>query len=268
MEANVKMQLGDKLYDACRAGTLNNVLACIALHREKDPSYRLPLSAMMYVSVGGDNEDIVRYCLDNGGCITESVMRILLIARATKTFKLFNQTKGFDIDFFIPWFGDILSNVAMKDDYEWTELCLKNGADPNLNLIDEYKTVLAAVAESSSVKIAKLLIEHGADVKFSKAIVLAAQEGKLDMVQLLIENGADIDVVGIEHPTDERFTEDMASALFNAVRGGHLEVARYLLEMGANVNVGNINGKTPLSIAREKNYSTITELLLSFDARF
>jgi hypothetical protein len=89
-------------------------------------------------------------------------MKILLIARATETLKLLIKIEAFDINYFIPWFGDILSNVAVKDDYEWTKLCLENGANPNLNLVDEHKSILAAVAENASVKIAALLIEHRA----------------------------------------------------------------------------------------------------------
>jgi ankyrin repeat protein len=104
-------------------------------------------------------------------------------------------------------------------------------------------------------------------VQSSKALVLAAREGKLDMVQFLVEHGADVDEVGIEHLTDHRVTADMASVLFNAVQGGHLEVVEYLLKMGAKVDLGNIDGRTPLSIAEGKNYSAITALLYSFNAK-
>jgi hypothetical protein len=47
MEAKIKTELGDKLYDACKAGTLDDVLACITPHRENDSSYHIYLFAMM-----------------------------------------------------------------------------------------------------------------------------------------------------------------------------------------------------------------------------
>ena len=46
---------------------------------------------------------------------------------------------------------------------------------------------------------AELLIEYGAKVQGSGAIVMAAEEGKVEMVRSLLGKGADVDEIGIEH---------------------------------------------------------------------
>ena len=46
-----------------------------------------------------------------------------------------------DVNYYIPWFGDILSNVGTKNDLEWAKFCLDHGANPNQNLVDEHKRI-------------------------------------------------------------------------------------------------------------------------------
>lgn len=41
---------------------------------------------------------------------------------------------------YIPWLGDILSNVAAVDDVEWAELCSAHAEDQNRRLVDEHKS--------------------------------------------------------------------------------------------------------------------------------
>lgn len=146
---------------------------------------------------------------------------------------------------------------------EWTSLCLQHGANPNLNLVDEHKSLLAAVAELASVDIARLLIERGgATVKGSGAIVMAAEEGKLDMVQLLLEKGADVNEVGIEHPTDPRYHEDVGSALHRAVWGKKEEVVRFLLGVeGVDLRLKDGLGRTAMQLAEEGGDKEIIEML-------
>ncbi len=261
MAAKLKASLGDELFNACANGDLDAVTALITRSRTADPSYTPPFSSMLYAATTQDRANVAKYCLDNGAAVSRDVMRELLISRAKETYILFLDTKAIDIDYYTPWFGDILSNVATKDDFEWARLCVSRGADPNLNLVDEHKSILAGVAETASVEMARLLIEHGARVKGSGAIVMAAEEGKLDMVTFLLDKGADIDEIGIEHPTDPRFREDMGSALHRAVVGGHEAVVKFLVDKGADVNLKDVMGRTPLALAQARGNSAIVELL-------
>lgn len=186
--------------------------------------------------------------------------------RATETYKFLLGRKAVDVNYYIPWFGDILSHCATRDDFEWVRLCLDYGADPNQNLVDEHKSILAAVAELASVKMAALLIKHRARVMGSGAIVMAAQQGKMEMLKMLLNEGADINEIGIEHPTDPRFKADMGSALHRAVEGGHEAIVKFLLESGANARLKDPMGRTPAALATEKGNERIVEMLSERDA--
>lgn len=267
MESKITAALGEELCEACVTGDLDAIKAFISRHQAANDAYPPPWPALMYTATSKDHASIVQYCLDNGAQVTDDVVKILLINRSKETYTLLLDAKAIDINYYIPWFGDVLGNVATDDDREWTGFCLRRGADPNKNLRDEHKTLLAAVAELASVETVKMLVEDGgAAVRGSGAIIMAAEEGKLDMVKYLLDNGADINEVGIEHPTDERYKEDMGSALHKAVGGGHEDVVRFLLDKGADVSLKDPLGRTPMILALPKNNAGIVELLKAYGA--
>lgn len=90
---------------------------------------------------------------------------------------------------------------------------------------------------------AALLLDHGANLKNSGAIVAAAAAGKTEMVQFLLKRGADIDEIGIHHPTDRRYDERMGSALHQAIWKGHNELLSLLLKEGADVHLRDIQSE-------------------------
>ncbi|KAL8943250.1 MAG: hypothetical protein Q9211_001045 [Gyalolechia sp. 1 TL-2023] len=218
---------------------------------------------MLRVAIVGDHVHVAKFCLDHHASIDPQMMRTLLISRASSVYEMLLDSHAVDVNFYIPWFGDILANVARDNHFEMTRLCLSHGADPNRNLVDEHMSILAAVAgsEHGSVQMAKLLIDHGAVVKGSGAIVMAAEEGKLDMVRFLLEVGADINEVGIEHPTDPRFQEDMGTALHRAAFGGYVDLVKFLMTNGADKGVKDPTGRTALDLPREKGNGGIATLL-------
>ena len=261
MEAKLKATLGDELHQACEDGDLDTIVEYIRLQKAENHSYTPPLSEILSTAIIKDRLNVTRYCHENGAVVTHIIMRLILLCRAKKTYLFFLESKAVDVDYYIPWFGDILSFVAREDDFEWAELCLAHGANPNLNLVDDYKSILAAVAELSSVKMATLLVANGARVKGSGALVLAAEEGKLDMVQYLLDQGADVDEIGIENPTDERHEEEVGSALHRAAYRGHEDIARVLLEKGANVELKDMRGRTALDLAHTGKHEKLEALL-------
>ena len=262
MEAKLRAKLGDELHQACEDGDLDTIVKYIRLQKAVNHSYTPPLSEILYTAIGKDRLNVIRYCHENGAVVTQGIMRQILLCRAKKTYLFFLESKAVDVDYYIPWFGDILSWVAREDNLEWAELCLAHGANPNRNLVDEYKSILAAVAELSSVQMATLLVANGAQVKGSGALVLAAEEGKMHMVQFLLDQGADVDEIGIEHPTDKRYEEDVGSALHRAAYKGHEDITRILLEKGANVKLKDMMGRTALDLAHAGKHEKL-EVLLS-----
>ena len=167
MDAELKASMGDELYDACIKGNLDAVTASIAQSKAANPSFSPPLSKIMYAAASQEHVSVVKSCLDNGAAVNPDMMRILLINRARELYIFLLETKAVDVNYYIPWWGDILSNVASSDELDWAKLCLDHGADPNQNLVDEHKSILAAVAELGSVEMAALFIQHDARVNGS-----------------------------------------------------------------------------------------------------
>ena len=253
----------NELPRACARGDSSSVTALISRLQTSEPSYNPPFQSMLYSATNHDRVNVAKYCVEHGAAISSEIMNILLIARSKAVYEFFLNTKIVDVNFWIPNFRDVLSVVARKNVFEWARLCLSHGVDPNMNSVDRRMSILASVAEfeRGSVEMAALLIEHGAKVNGSCAIVMAAEEGKLDMVGLLLEKGAGIDEVGIEHPMDPRYIEDVGSALHRAVVGGHSDIVKFLLEKGANMDLKDGLGRTALELAEESGNHRILEML-------
>ena len=76
-------------------------------------------------------------------------------------------------------------------------------------------TALEFAASEGKKECVKLLIEYGANVRNSEALVLASEHGYLDVVRLLLEKGAD---------------SSSKESLIRAVRGGNSLVVKQLLQ--------------------------------------
>lgn len=263
MESQPRTQLGEELWRLCTEGTAEAVRSYISQQRAANPSYTPPLSAIMQVATSRDRADIVAYCLKQGTKVTDPIMSSLVSSGAYQTHKVLVESNAVAIDRYVPWFGTVLAVAAAGGKYEWTKFCLEHGADPNKDKVEEYKTVLAAAAEGGHVDVVTLLLEHGAKMEGSGTIVIAAEAGKTETIEFLLQNGANIHEIGVEHPTDERETEDMGSALHKAVDGGHKETVKFLLDNGADVNLKDVQGRTALKLARQSNRSAIAALLES-----
>ncbi|EYE90702.1 ankyrin repeat domain-containing protein, partial [Aspergillus ruber CBS 135680] len=217
--------LDDELLFICESDqpdTLENVIQQRALIT---PDYIPPLSTIMAAAVYHDSSAIVANCLSKKTKVVDPIMTFIAQRGAWKSYKLIIEAGAIDINYVIPWYGDILSTVATNNDLKMAQFCLEHGADPNRNRVDEYKTVIAATAELGYVDMVALLLEYGAVLKGSGAIVLAAEEGEIEMVRFLLERGADVDEVGVEDPLDERTKEDVGSAMHHAIENSHGEVA-------------------------------------------
>lgn len=72
-----------------------------------------------------------------------------------------------------------------------------------------------------------------------------------DIIKLLLSEGADINARNV----------DGNSALLFALKDGDCELARLLIKKGADYNIMNEKGETPASIAIEKGYDIVLELM-------
>jgi ankyrin repeat protein len=163
------------------------------------------------------------------------------------------------------------------------KLLLEKGVDVNSKATENNITALFPASQNGHTEVVKLLLGKGADVNAkatsdgATALWMASQNGHTEVVKLLLERGANVNV---------KKTDDDATALYVASQNGHTEVVKLLLEKGANVNAKakmdtgrrfaekTQNGpflyaptkveyeyRSPLSIAKERGYTKIIELL-------
>ncbi|XP_064896820.1 ankyrin-1 isoform X9 [Columba livia] len=122
-------------------------------------------------------------------------------------------------------------------------------------------TPLHCAARNGHVRIAEILLDHGAAIQAKtknglSPIHMAAQGDHLDCVRLLLQYSAEIDDITLDHLTP----------LHVAAHCGHHRVAKLLVEKGAKPNARALNGFTPLHIACKKNHIRVMELLLKTGA--
>ena len=75
-----------------------------------------------------------------------------------------------------------------------------------------------------------------------------------DIARILIEHGADVNVRAVNDLTP----------LHTAAARGNLESAKLLLDHGADINATTTDGKTPLSYAQDHNHPEMAEFLSAF----
>ncbi|KAH9083695.1 hypothetical protein EDB83DRAFT_2669650 [Lactarius deliciosus] len=116
-------------------------------------------------------------------------------------------------------------------------------------------TPLYRASAPGSLKVAQVLIKHGANVNAlhtpgSRPLHVASFAGRLEILRLLVAGGADVNA-----------QEGDWTPIHWASYQGHLEVVRFLLENGADPNVRLWNG-TALHLALECDHSEVAQLLL------
>jgi ankyrin repeat protein len=126
------------------------------------------------------------------------------------------------------------------------------------------RTALLLAIETSSEKMVKLLLSHGADPHQAATRGLkrtplqqACEVGNFNVVNLLLEWGADVN----EAPA----LDSGATSLQLASMSGNIRIAKLLLSRGANVHApkARVNGKTALEGAAENGRMHMIETLRS-----
>jgi len=109
-------------------------------------------------------------------------------------------------------------------------------------------------------EVAKLLIEHGADVNIHNSIFQtlyqALQSDRPKLTQLLLEHGVDINFLG----------KDGNTLMHLASERGDLEVTQWLLDLGAGVHAQNSEGQTPFQVMSRRGKHEVAQLLLEHTA--
>jgi hypothetical protein len=134
---------------------------------------------------------------------------------------------------------------------------LRRGANPNAK--EDGSTPLHLAVLKEHADIAKLLLEHGADVNAKDKyggtpLHRAVLTEDADVVTLLLEHGADVNA-------KDKYG---GTPLHLAAAKGHADIARLLLEHGADPSIKDNEGSTPLDIARRKGYAVVARVIEEF----
>ena len=167
--------------------------------------------------------------------------------------------------------GDAVVIAVVRHDTKLLTYLLEHGGDPGRSMESPKHYFcflpLEFAAMSSTETIARLLIEHGATLKHTAALQLAARRRRerLEMVRLLVEAG--IDVNGVEDDTSvNQYGVNPAAqetALHSAARGGYKDVIEFLLEHGADPEKKDASGYTAVDRASDEKLDEIVCLLRS-----
>ena len=161
----------------------------------------------------------------------------------------------------------LLHKACKKNNYKYAETLLQNGANVDIQGIDEWGyTPLHWAAQEGNDKIIKLLKSHNAkmdklDKKGCSTLERAYENDKFETMKTLINCGADPNIfVG----NDRRY-----SLLHEACVNNKYKHAEVLLQNGANVDIQTIDewGSTPLHWAAEKGNNDIIRLLTKYNAK-
>lgn len=144
---------------------------------------------------------------------------------------------------------------------EVAKVLLEAGANPNA--LDQQRYDLITIAAvNNDVEMIEVGLEYGADPTNitspydGTALIAAAHLGHVETVQTLIDASAPLD-----HVNNLGWTALIEAIVLGDGGERHTAVVEALIKAGANVNLADGTGKTPLSLARARNYEAIVGLL-------
>jgi ankyrin repeat protein len=136
-------------------------------------------------------------------------------------------------------------------------------------------------ARTGNVAVAKLLVEHGADVnrrehyRNQSAVMWAAAEGHADMVAFLVSKRADLTVRALANDWETQISSEPRvqyrptgglTPLLYAARAGCLACVSAMVDAGVDVDRPNPDGMTPMMMALDNGYPGVARYLLDHGA--
>jgi uncharacterized protein len=151
--------------------------------------------------------------------------------------------------------------------HEAVRALLRLGADPNRLEFGRYDIVtIAAVANDLAAL--KIALDGGGNPRAitsiydGTALIAAAHLGHAEVVRMLIAAGAPLD-----HVNNLGWTALMESIVLGDGGKAHTDTLEALVKAGANIDIPDRDGVTPLSHARRRGFTAMTDILERAGAR-
>jgi hypothetical protein len=116
-----------------------------------------------------------------------------------------------------------------NDDVEMVKTLIDAGIDVNASQEKLVDGPLNTALSFGNAKVARYLLEHGADPNQGRTLIAAANAGSVELVSLLLDYGADLHTC---HPNELTGGTPM-NALGQAILYGHKDLEKFLREKGA-----------------------------------
>ena len=154
--------------------------------------------------------------------------------------------------------GDVtpLHLASLYGHVEVARMLVEHGADVAAQT-EHGVTPLHAASAMGQVEVARMLVERGADVatqnKYGETSLHAAsQNGQVEVARMLVERGADVAAQ----------TKDGDTPFHLALKNGQVEVVHMLVECGADAATQNKHGETPLHLASQYGGVEVARMLI------
>jgi ankyrin repeat protein len=141
------------------------------------------------------------------------------------------------------------------------------GADPNSLENDRYDIVTVAAVQNdvATLRLALALGASPGNITSpydGTALIAAAHLGHADVVDTLVQAGAPLD-----HVNNLGWTAIIEAIVLGDGGPRHVQTLETLLAAGADTRIADSNGRSPLSLARDRGYTPMIRLLVAAGAR-
>ena len=150
--------------------------------------------------------------------------------------------------------------VPVGNNYNYTQLLLDYGADPNVRDAEDGETVLQEACANILYDVVELLLYYGADPNIpdydgDTALMYTAD---INIKRLLLYYGADPNIQN----------NDGDIYLMTAVKNNNIQMVELLLDNGADPNIQNNDNKTAIIYAIQLNNNNIENLLNNYEYNY
>ncbi|KAL8717312.1 MAG: hypothetical protein Q9225_005429 [Loekoesia sp. 1 TL-2023] len=267
-----KAELPPDLAAAIKVGDISITESLYATFKAANISSQASLlNQMAILAARHSHPHILSYCFKNGLTLNLSAVNDPLVYAANDSasvpiFDVLINEGGWDVNQYLELEGDALTSAVYKGNVELAEWLLAKGADPNSDYpLGEYTSLLWAIVGdrnqgSTGEKMLRLLLDHGAIVKRTGALIAAAEHGNLKAVEMILNmRSEEVDLEEVEEygAYDERKLDDMGTALYKAAAGGWVEIVDILLRKGADREFRDCKGRSVTDVARENGCESV-----------
>ena len=243
--------LGHELYTACQHNDIAQVAALTS-----QPMGVAKWADAILAAASEKALEVASYCMRSSGDWISTTDRILVLVlyyeSLEQAYRFLVESNLVNPEHRIDRYGQLLGAAVGLRTYRrhsLVEFLLEKGVDPDQNVVMyASKSALAAAAGHSDQRMVGLLLDHGAVINGSGALIYAAEKGIEENVRYLLTRGADVNEMVPLTPSRPSL-EEMGSALHRAVRNGRVPIVEMLLDAGADVTLKDARGRTAGEIA-------------------